>query len=550
MGSYLENSAGQETWPDAQAVVSCGLIDPSLPCEEETLAPDALTAQGVPQAGSTVDATDGGGGQELGGALSVTSASWCLLLCFTRTEHWYDITAENAEASGYTVVQPADEAGLDACAATLRCFIPVGVDWRLSAATDATAVLDVINNVIAATHADRVDIVAHSQGGLVLNALVHDPGSVGKIYRIVTLGTPYLGAPQVLSELLYAQPCEIPWSKLGMSGCVIAPTIVQGLAENYPGVADLAPSAAYYQAISALTEDSGGTEVGLSYAQAQSVIAQTLLSPPPGSGLTSRDDSLMEQAATFHSQVDDWAPLDPTVGLLRMVGYDASPPATSCSQAPCSGSQVGEFNESGTIVSVSTSGQPQYGTGDGTVPLYSANVYDPAAGLDDRGNAHDMYWCAVSHMGLAWSTPVWQTAVAYLDGSSSYATDQLGPGGGCPDGTLGSLAGLNLIGSATAQPAGAVTPGPVSDTSCSPGKTRAAPIPTSITVENNSTTDSIDLYWYDPSCREELYATIPPQMQLQQSAYAGDVWHLKSPSTGLLLGTVTAVATPQTVVAQ
>ena len=77
---------------------------------------------------------------------------------------------------------------------------PVGLDWRLSATTNARRVLTIINKVITLTGTDRVDILAHSQGGLVAEAIAHDNASAGKIYRIVTLGTPYLGAPKMLSR--------------------------------------------------------------------------------------------------------------------------------------------------------------------------------------------------------------------------------------------------------------------------------------------------------------------------------------------------------------
>ena len=555
MGSYLGDATG-ETWPQEQALANCGIVSPDYSCQEQVLAPDALSADGTPEDGVTVDSGDGQP-DPLGGALSATSSQWCLppldWPCHTSTQDWYNLTAENAEASGYTVVQPSDTTGLASCAATLMCFIPVGIDWRLSADTEANVVLGVIDNVLSATHADRVDIVAHSQGGLIVNALVHNPASVGKVYRIVTLGTPDLGAPKLLSNLLYGVPCAIPdppnaLNDLGMAnGCFIFPQLIQSLAENYPGVAELAPSQAYYQTISALTTTSGGVSVGLTYAQAESVIADTLASPPAGSGLTPRDDSLMEQAATFHAEVDDWAPLDPTVGLLRMVGFDATDATSSCTAAPCSGRGVGVYDQDGTIVSVSTSGQLSYGSGDGTVPLYSANLYDPAVGLDDRGNAHDMYWCGVSHFGLAWSTPVWQAAVNYLEGSVSYAADLIGPGGGCPDGTDGSLTGSPLIGAQATLPSGSVAPGPATDTTCSASTAPTAPLATSFTIENDSAAP-VDLEWYGPSCEEVLYAEIPPQMQLTQKDYVGDVWHLREPADGPLIGTVTATTTPQTVV--
>ena len=466
LGSYLQDASGAETWPQVQALSDCGLVSPKPGCVPSVLAADALTPTGIPLPGSTVAQTDGAPGPPLGGALSVTSAKYCIPLgifgCLTvqnTINHWYDITAQNAANSGYVIVQPSDNAGLQACSATWKCFIPVGIDWRLSAVTNASQVLAVIDNVIAQTQTDRVDIVAHSQGGLVANAIVHLQASVGKINRIVTLGTPFLGAPKVLAELLYGVPCQIPTPL----HCLIDGPVVQALIENYPGTADLSPSPGYYSASpspSALFSGVGN----MSYAQAHQLIAQILANPPQGGqsdpqcsvssacGLKVGDTSLLDQAASFHQQTDLWQPLDPAVQLLRMVGYDAGN-GSGCVAVPCSGAaQLGAYSWNGTIVGVDTDPLQHlppsaFGSGDGTVPLYSASLYNPAAGFDDRGaGTADMFWCAISHFGLAQSTTVWQSAVAYLEGAPLVGDVY---GSLCPDGTFGSLAGLGLLDSTT-----------------------------------------------------------------------------------------------------
>ena len=99
------------------------------------------------------------------------------------------------------------------------------------------------------------------------------------------------------------------------------------------------------------------------------------------------------------------------------------------------------------------------------------------------------------------------------------------------------------------QPAAAEAPGPTSNTSRSLAASPAAPVETSITIINSSATDSINLYWHDSSCHQQLYPTIPPQMQLTRSAYVGDVWHLVSQSTGSFIGTVSTTANQQIIVA-
>jgi len=241
------------------------------------------------------------------------------------------------------------------------------------------------------------------------------------------------------------------------------------------------------------------------------------------------------------------------VGLLRMIGYDANdatpncPGGSACDPqiilAPASGDTIiSAFNPDGTMAS-----PPVPGDGDGTVPLLSANLYNPANGFDYRGDGRDMYWCGLSHQGLAQDTAVWQSAEAYLEGQVSYATDVLGAA--CSGGGLGTIANLNLIGASASEPAGAQAPGPTSDTSCSAAASSVAPVETSMTIINSSATGPIQLYWYDPTCHQQLYATIPPQMQLTQRAYVGDVWHLVSHSSGSSLGTVATTAEHQIIVA-
>ncbi|MGH9207738.1 MAG: hypothetical protein ACRD1G_14485, partial [Acidimicrobiales bacterium] len=179
----------------------------------------------------------------------------------------------------------------------------------------------------------------------------------------------------------------------------------------------------------------------------------------------------------------------------------------------------------------------------GTVPLLSASLYNPADGFDDRGSGRDMYWCGLSHMGLAQDTAVWQAAEAYLEGSISYATDVLGAA--CPDGSLGTVAGLSMVNAPPSQPAGATMAGSPAETGCS----SPSPTATSIDFVNDSASDALDVYWYDASCQEHLYATIPPQMQLLQTMTTGDVWHLRSHSTHSLIGTATGNGAAQTVIA-
>ena len=548
LGSYLWD--GTEVWPNLPGIgstIACSTQSVNPSAEQRVFASMALSPDGTPLPGTTVGVANGVDQPldgNLGGAITAdtyTKDCGFLLNIFgdllganrTVSENVYAVTASNASASGYTVVQSDDPQGLSVCAGQPRCFVPIGYDWRLSAETNAAKVLPIIEEVLSITGADRVDILAHSQGGLVAEAITKLPEAVGKIYRIVTLGTPFLGAPKALTELLEQYPCQDP------PACYLNPAVVQSLIENYPGVMELLPSANYYAAYSTTSPP---------YTTVQSEVTHKLASlGPPASP---QGMQLVDAAEQMHEQDDSWAPLDPTVGLLRMIGYDADDASPNCpGGAPCVPSIYLAGTPGQTIVNAFTSdgslaSPPVPGDGDGTVPLFSASLYNPQTRFDDRGTGRNVYWCGLSHMGLAQDTAVWQSAEAYLEGGVSYAADALGAY--CPDGSLGSIANLGLVLAAPSEPAGAVPPGPTSDTACSPSTATSAPIETSITIVDD-TAGPLDLSWYDPTCQEQKYATIQPQIQLTQGTYAGQIWHLRS--NGSLIGTIHAGTKPQTVVA-
>jgi hypothetical protein len=441
-GSFLRDANGNETWPVVQRLADCLTgTHSSAACDlvhlaGNILAPDGSTIPGNPAL--DVDAANGLQ-RPLDGAMGGAIDSTHAVHDFVHVDgNIYDVTAQNLKNSGYAEVEPTDDAGLANCATTRMCFIPVGVDWRKSANYNAARILAVIDHVITITGTDRVDIMAHSQGGLITNALVHLPGSVGKIYRIVTFGTPWLGAPKLLGVLLYQEPCL---ASLALGGCGLDQGVAQQLIKNYPGAAELNPSRAYYAATvySPLLEVVNSAPASLSFDQGYQVVKSVLAAAP-----LNRDTSLVDAADGFHDSVDNWAPLDPSVQLVRMIGYDGVESDNPCNSAPCSIAGSGRFAPgTGTITAIDIgTGDLYYGTGDGTVPLNSANLYDPATGFDYRNGAHDLYFCGISHQGLVQSDVVWQFAQPFLDGSTTYTHDDVKLG--CPDSTDGTLQGVDL----------------------------------------------------------------------------------------------------------
>lgn len=452
ISSYLANlpaekTPSQEVWPQAQTLADCISVfntAKQAKCDMEALqylqlAPDG-SSPSQPGAKWNVDVANGTNRPligTLGGAFDALSVKG------EPTVHFYDVTAYNLEQSGYALA--LSDADLKACAATKKCFIPVGVDWRKGADFNAARVLTVIDHVLALTGADKVNILAHSQGGLIASALVKLPGSVnmiqgvpvGKVGRVVTMGTPYLGATKFLTQVVFQAPCELPVSEFGITGCLLDPSVLQKLARNFPGALELLPSAQYFNAApqSPLVKVVNGVPTNITF---------------PGYllYLKTRGDllnyALITQAERFHDTHDSWAPLDPKVQLLRMVGYDAGAGIGECDSASfCSDTELGIFEPGGaneTIVTSDLEGHLITGIGDGTVPLYSASLFNPATKFDLRNGQHDLYYCAISHQGLAQSPVVWSNAKAFFEGTDF--TDRIAQL--CPGGTAGDLAGVSL----------------------------------------------------------------------------------------------------------
>lgn len=76
-----------------------------------------------------------------------------------------------------------------------------GYDWRLDNRETAEELYDYIQRVLSATEASKVNIVAHSMGGLVTSAYLVSHGGEGLIDRAVTCGTPFLGAQMAYTAL-------------------------------------------------------------------------------------------------------------------------------------------------------------------------------------------------------------------------------------------------------------------------------------------------------------------------------------------------------------
>jgi pimeloyl-ACP methyl ester carboxylesterase len=271
-------------------------------------------------------------------------------------------------------------------------------DWRKDNREAAALLLAKINQVLATTGASKVDILAHSMGGLVTRAALANPASVGKIRKVMTLGTPVLGATKALGLIEYQGPCFVyvfPW-------CVTNPANLQTALRNAPGAYQLLPSRAFDQAEGAplyidRDTDGDGQDEGLQpYDGWSAIVAQH------------RNGALVQSADTFHQTYDDLTLADPEVEYVRVIG-----------DKKWTMDRIREYEDCNVLrtkceVAYDVVDAKGSAGGDGTVPLHSADLHNAATGFDWRDDIENRYAHDVEHGELATDPDVLQDAKAFF----------------------------------------------------------------------------------------------------------------------------------------
>jgi len=123
-------------------------------------------------------------------------------------------------------------------------------DWRYGVSgknaegkTNSDLLKEKIQQILAQTKASKIDVVAHSMGGLVTKKYIMDNPMANYINKAIFVGVPNTGAPMAVKAFLQGDNFGINFWFFGLNDAEM-----KKLAENMPGVYDLLPSQAYYSA--------------------------------------------------------------------------------------------------------------------------------------------------------------------------------------------------------------------------------------------------------------------------------------------------------------
>ena len=122
-------------------------------------------------------------------------------------------------------------------------------DWRKSNSISAEKLNKEIQKILQETGKTKVDIVAHSMGGLVASSYYSKYGS-GKVDKIITCGTPYEGAPSLINAVMNWDVLGKPQDNIGKRDFydLVLGTLggmTRKIKSSFDGVVELMPTKNY-----------------------------------------------------------------------------------------------------------------------------------------------------------------------------------------------------------------------------------------------------------------------------------------------------------------
>ena len=111
-------------------------------------------------------------------------------------------------------------------------------DWRLDIRT-----IDLgskVSEILTKTGAPKVDIIAHSMGGLLAKYYIEHSGT-STVDKFIDIATPHLGAPSAFKTLMFGDDMGIKFGLLGLNS-----NEVKKIAKNMPALYQLLPSQNYF----------------------------------------------------------------------------------------------------------------------------------------------------------------------------------------------------------------------------------------------------------------------------------------------------------------
>ncbi|MEW6196868.1 MAG: alpha/beta fold hydrolase [Bacteroidota bacterium] len=249
-------------------------------------------------------------------------------------------------------------------------------DWRKSGSFNAQMLNELINNICNDWNkTDKVNIIAHSMGGIVSKRYIADYGTQ-KIKKLIFIGTPHQGAPKSYAAMMMGY-------MYGFVGFITTDKEIKEISRNMPSIYELLPTKDYHNTNFTNFWTLYGKDLYsnslvdnnwlLSYDE-----IQTNLKNFVGKDNFTLNDNLVDNSNSFRNSISDLAFGD--IEVYNIVGYNSP--------------TIGRVD-----ISYKNNGAPRINSiynldGDGTVPLKSAELINSAK------TYADYYLNGVDHQDL------------------------------------------------------------------------------------------------------------------------------------------------------
>lgn len=271
-------------------------------------------------------------------------------------------------------------------------------DWRKDITTTKDLLDQKIQEIKTQAGSQKVDIVAHSMGGLVARNYIADANKAQNVRKLFTLGTPHLGAPKFLKALRHGECLTEPRLQ-DLPFCIgINPMEMKDVIQNMIGGYELAPTQTYFSFYDGLGNQYPypyRTESGaLNYLQIKNLLT-----------ILNHNTALFTPSETFHS-------IDNT--LANTNGVDITVVAGSGQNTL---GQIIEIKTTSLLGIQSPKKDVISINGDETVPLFSASIDDSAKNRSLLDSAK-IYYTNQKHGNLVTTGPALNLVKNILDGNS------------------------------------------------------------------------------------------------------------------------------------
>ncbi len=124
-------------------------------------------------------------------------------------------------------------------------------DWRFDVRDTALSLKTKIDSVVTQTGMNKVDIVGHSLGGLVIKQYIKDNSAASPLEKIIFVGVPNLGSADAAKALIFGDNFDVP---------LLNSDEIFKITQNMPSAYQLLPSKEYFNSIQGFYDDFTNTQ--------------------------------------------------------------------------------------------------------------------------------------------------------------------------------------------------------------------------------------------------------------------------------------------------